>query len=163
MADAMTYEELMEQESVKENIEKAQAVIEADPVAMKLIDAAKTVEDLYEATKRFIQMKLEDFKVVFQNTFAYFSSEKAELSDEILDDVAGGWSLSSVFSSISKKALCIAGCVIGGAICVAGCALGAAIIAATGPIGVIGGGAVAMASMGIGGYMIDKCYSEMNS
>ena len=128
---------------------------------MKLIDAAKTVEDLYEATKRFIKMKFEDFKVVFQNTFSYFSSAKAALSDEILDDVAGGWSLSSVFSSISKKALCIAGCVIGGAICVAGCVLGAAIVATTGPIGVIGGSAVIMGSVGYGGALFAKCYTEM--
>ncbi len=149
MEKTISYQEFMENETVKKSTGEVLEAIKKDPVAMKMIDAAKTVEELYEATKRFITVAWEDFKKVFANTFAYYSSPKAALEDEVLDDVVGGWSFSGFFNSISKKATCIAAVVVGAAVVVAGAALALTCVAVAGPVGAAVG---ALAGIGVAAY-----------
>ena len=152
MAETMTFEEGMAQETTRENMVKVYNYMETDSVVMKLIEAAKTVEDMYEAAKHFVQMKFEDFKLLLERTADYFSSPKAVLPDEMLDSVAGGWSFGSLFSSISKKAWCIAGCVAGAVTALgslAGMTVACTLIATTGPVGV----AITLGVLGIAAGM----------
>ena len=154
MAEAMTFSEMMERDGAQEGLDNLVEALEADSVTMKLLDAAKTIEDMYEVSKKYIRLKFEDFKKVFQMAVDYFSSPKAALADEVLDDVVGGWSLSSIYDSLSQKAKCIAGCIAGGLMIAGGVLVGGTCIALGGPIGVAGGLAVGAAGIGFGVNMI---------
>ena len=140
----VTYEELMADSNVAKGREEIAAAIEADPATMKLLDAAKSVEDMYAVTVRFLTLSFEAFKTIFQKTIDYFSSARAELPDEVLDNVAGGWSLSGVFESLSKKVWCVAGCIVGGVLVAGGVAAGIAATAVAGPVALVVGSAVAL-------------------
>ncbi len=151
MEKTITYQEFMENETVKKGTGEVLDVIKQDPVAMKMISAAKTVEELYEATKRFVATSWEDFKKFFANTFAYYSSNKTALEDEVLDSVVGGWSFSSFFNSISQKVTCVAAVVVGVAVAAAGLGLAVTCMAVAGPVGIIVG---AFAGAGVAAYGI---------
>ncbi len=161
MEKAMTYNEFMENETVKKGTADVLAAIEADPEAMKLIDAADTVEGLYEATKRYLQIAWEDFKKVFADTMDYLTSQKAELDDEVLDNVVGGWSLSGFFNNISKKAMCVACIVVGSAVAVASAALAFTAVAVAGPVGCVVGTLVGTMGFTYGAYMVSKGASDL--
>ncbi len=154
MEKTITYNELMENETVKKSTDEVLSAIEKDAEAMKLIEAASTVEDMYEATKRYLKIAFEDFKKFFACTVEYFTSQKAVLNDEMLDNVVGGWSISGFFNSISEKAKCIACVVVGAAVCVAGGALALTSIALGGPVGAAIGGLAGTAVVGYGYTMI---------
>lgn len=161
MEKTMTYKEFMENETVKKSTAEVMAAIEQDPEAMKLLDAATTVEDMFEATKRYVKIAWEDFKKLFANTVDYFSVQKAALRDEVLDNVVGGWSFSSFFDSISKKAQCIACVVVGAAVVVAGGALALTSIALGGPVGAVVGALAGTAVVGYGFTMICTAGSDL--
>ena len=140
MEKTMTYNELMENEAVTKGAADVIAAIEKDAEAMKLIDAADTVEGLYEATKRFLQITWEDFKKVFISTMDYLMPQKTALQDEVLDNVVGGWSISGFFSSLSQKAKCVARIVLGASLAVACGALAVTAVVFGGPVGAVVGG-----------------------
>ena len=143
MAETMTYSEIMENETVRKGMDEMKAALEADPVTMKLLDAAKNVEDMYEVAKKYMQLKFEDFKKAFHMTVDYFFAPKEALADEVLDNVAGGsFFFRDLFNSLSKKAQCIAGCIAGGLIILGGAAVGAAGVAFGGVLGAVAGAAV---------------------
>ncbi len=135
MAEAMTVNEFMENEEIKQGMDNLVAAMEKDAATMKLAEAAETVEDLYQITKRFVQMTFEDFKKVFRLVADYFTADKTEIADEILDDVVGGWSLSGWFKKNANKLACVAGCIASVGAIVGGLALGGAMIVFGGPIG----------------------------
>ena len=151
MAEAVTVENIniaaiMESEAGKKAETKLTEIMESNPVVSKLVKVAETVEDVYQIAKEYFTMKFEDFKVLFERTVNYFKESKAELSDEVLDNVVGGWSFSGFWnkykSVIIKAAIvvgatavaAIAGAVTGGAAVafVAGSFVG---LVATGAVG----------------------------
>ncbi len=138
-------------EGVGDAVHKIVAVLEENPAVKALMDAAETVEDMYAAAKEYVQMKLEDFKVLWDKTAAYFKESKAALPDEVMDTVVGGWSISGFFNKWKKEivATVIAvGCTVGGAI--AGGLL-------AGPVGVVAG---AVVGAGVGITMATKYYED---
>ncbi len=154
MANAMTYEELMNNEKVQKGMEDFVASVQQDSALMKIIDAAKTVEDMFEITKTFCKVTFEQFKSLFQQAADYLSSDKAVLADEMLDDVVGGWSLSSWFSSNVEKIKCVGA--IAGAFVLGATfgVLGGAMIAVGGPLGGFIGVAAAAAGTGLAAKII---------
>ncbi len=146
MAEVMTINEVLEDAKIQQGMDDLVAAMEKDAATMKLVEAAATVEDLFQITKRFIQVTFEDFKKVFHQVADYFSADKTEIADEILDDVVGGWSLSGWFKKAANKLACVAGCIAGVGAIVGGAALGGALAFLGGPVGLAGG----MVVMGAG-------------
>ncbi len=134
MAKTMTYQEFLENETIIKSTNETLDIIKQDPVAMKMIDAAKTVEELYEATKHFITVTWEEFKKFFDCTFDYFSSPKVAVNDEMLDNVVGGWSITSFFNNLSEKARCVANIVLGVAVMAGGVGVAMLGVAFGGPV-----------------------------
>ncbi len=116
MAKKISFKEFMDLSDVKRDMCELTSVIEDDALAMKMIAAARTVEDLYDISKRFIHMSFTNFQKLFREASAYFSSDKTKLSNDILDDVVGGAMGNELFLSDDKKISCLCGCVLGGAL-----------------------------------------------
>lgn len=154
MSEAITVEnvnvaQIMSVEGTHEVVDKMIAVMEENPVAKKLMDAAQTLEDMYAVTKEYVEMKLEDFKVIFNKTVDYFKESKTELPDEVMDTVVGGWSLGSFVNKWKRQIL--ATCIL--LECVAtGVLIGAAV---GGPAGALVGafGGLVVGCVSSGGYM----------
>ncbi len=111
---------VMGAEGAQDAVDKIQAAMEENPAVKKLMDAAASVEDMYQVAKEYVKIKLEDFKVLWDKTVAYFKEEKAALSDEVMDSVVGGWSFRQWFDEHKKQiaATCVlVACVATGAIC----------------------------------------------
>lgn len=116
-------------EDTKERALKVQEVLEKDPAVKAELDAASSVEDLYEVFKRYLVMKLEDFKKLCTRSTDSFRKEKMALSDETMDAVVGGWSL---WGFVEKyKTVIIATAIVVGCAVTAG-ALGAGLGAVVG-------------------------------
>ena len=146
MAEAVTVENIniaaiMESEAGKKAEAKLTEVMESNPVVSKLVKAAETVEDAYQIAKEYFTMKFEEFKVLFDRTVNYFKESKAELSDEVLDNVVGGWSFSGFWNEykekIIKTAFVVACAAAGVAIGVMTGGLGGALLG--GVVGALGG------------------------
>ncbi len=128
--------EILEKEEHKKQVEALQAAFGANEEAMKRLNAVNSVEDAYEIFKEFVTLKLEDFKVLFHKTVDYFKGDKVALQDEVLDSIAGGWSLSSWWNEYKQE-------IVAGVIIVGCAAVGLAIGACTGGLaGALIGGCV---------------------
>ncbi len=147
MSESITVEnvdvaKVMSAKGAGEAVARLQEMMEENPAVKKLMDAAQTVEDMYEVAKAYIEVKLEDFKVLWNKTVDYFKESKAALPDEVMDSVVGGWSISGFFNKWKKEIIATTiavGCMVGGI--VIGAALGGWVGAAA--------GAVAGAAVGI--------------
>ncbi len=129
--------EIFEKGNGLQCVEEVTATITADPEVGALVKAAQSIEDVYDIVKRFSKATLAQVKALFEKTVDYFKETKAALSDEVLDNVVGGWSLSAWWNKNKAD-------IIGGTIFVA-CIVGGIIIgAATGGVG----GAVVGAAAG---------------
>ncbi len=157
MAEVMTIDEVMENAEIKAGMNDLTSAMEQNPVMMKLVEAAETVEDLYQITKKFVKIAFDDFKKVFSQVANYFSEDKMVLSDEMLDDVVGGWSLSGWFKKTANKIACVAGCVAGIGAVVGGILLGGILIGTSNPIGLAAGVAVAGAGLVGGTALLLDC------
>ena len=124
---------LMHIEGIHEKVDQFVEAMEENPVTKKLLDALETVEDAYRLAKEFIEIKWEDFKVLWDKTVDYFKTERAPLSDEVMDGVVGGWSLSGWWNQW-KRTIAAACIMVGGA--VGGAVLGACV---GGPFGLFTG------------------------
>ncbi len=145
---------LIENEEAVKAAEKMQAALEADPEVSVLMKAAETVEDVYEIIKRFSKATLAQVKVLFDKTVDYFKESKAELSDETLDNVVGGWSLSSWWN---KNKAAIVGWTVFGVCCAVGVIAGAATFGLGGAaVGLVMGGVVG----GLGGAALGISINE---
>ncbi len=89
-AQNVSVAKFMQVEGTTELIEKVDAALDSNPVTRKLMEAAQTVEDVYQIAKKYLEIKLEDFKIIFEKTVKYFKEEKTELPDEVMDTVVGG-------------------------------------------------------------------------
>ncbi len=110
---------IMSVEGAAEKVDQFVAALDENPAVKKLLDAAQSVEDVYHIAKDYIQMKLEDFKILFEKTVAYFKNEKAALPDEVMEDVVGGWSFSEWWNKWKRPIVAssiLVGCVVGGAL-----------------------------------------------
>ncbi len=148
---------VMSREENQSAVEQLKAAMEANPAVNQMLEAAQSVEEMYAAVKEYISLKLEDFQVLFDKTVEFFKGPKVQLEDDMMECVAGGWSLSGFWNKY-KRAICAtvvvagiaaigaaAGVVVGvtaamlaGGSLVTGGAIGGAI---GGVIGAIGGGA----------------------
>ena len=144
---------VMKDRATAAEIKNLQAYMEADTVANKLMEAAETVEDMYEVAKRYIQIKFEDFRQVFNEAMDYFKGSKVELDDEVMECVAGGFSWSKLWNTVKKVAIAAAvGVAVVGACVVTGGVAGAVLGATVGAIA--GTGVAAGATTGLIGGMI---------
>ncbi len=127
----------MADEVAAANVSKIEAAFDEDKEASALLDAAKSLEDVYNLVKRYVVMKFEDFSALFTDVMDYLKEDKAVLADDTLECVVGGWSLGSLWQTVKKKAAAIVlGAAIGG---VVGCLAGACL---AGGVGAMVGGAV---------------------
>ncbi len=150
--------EILNAEGAAERVEQVKAALAADPKASLLMKTAETAEDVYEIIKGFAKATLEQVKVIFQKTVDYYKQAKVELSDELLDNVVGGWSFSSWWNQNKSD-------IIGGAI-FATCLIGGVIIGAcTGGLGgaVIGAAAGFAIGATLGGVAGLVTYAVDNS
>lgn len=147
----------MENADVRQQSKELLAKLEADPVVNGLMEAAETIEDMYEIAKRYVTMKLEDFRQLFEEAMDYYKNAKVELDDDTMEYVVGGsWkSFWKTFKKVALTAVIVAGvglaCAATGGLAgagigvagayVTGAALGSA--AATGAVTGAIGGAVA--------------------
>lgn len=145
--------------SVEENqsyVEKIKEAIEKNPVVTKALEVAETVEEVYGTVKDYIQVKFEDFKVCFEKAMSFYKESKAELSDEVLDNVAGGGFWGNLWNKYKTAIIATAivvGCIATGG--VVGVAAGALMgTVAAGVAGGVIGGAIT------GGFMA-KTYVEI--
>ncbi len=122
---------LMESEGALEVQEKLEALLDADPEASALVESASSVEDVYQIIKRFIDVTLEQVKIAFQKSVDYFRESKTELADEALDNVVGGWSLSSWWGKYKKAVIMVAEVALAAAV---GLAIGAVTFGAGGAV-----------------------------
>ncbi len=126
---------VMRTEGASEAVARLQVLMEENPVVKKLMEAARTVEDMYEVAKTYIEVKLEDFKVLWNKTVDYFKESKTALPDEMMDSVVGGWSISGFFNKWKKEIIATTiavGCLAAGV--VIGAALGGWVGAAAGAV-----------------------------
>ncbi len=144
---------VMKDRTAAAEIRNLQAYMEADTVVNKLMEAAETVEDMYEVAKRYIQIKFEDFRQAFNEAMDYLKGSKVELDDDIMECVAGGFSWGGLWNTLKKVAVAVAvGAVVVGACVVTGGVAGAVLGATVGAIA--GTGVAAGATTGIIGGMI---------
>ncbi len=121
--------DFLQADDTKERALRVQEVLEKDPAVKAELDAAASIEDLYEVFKRYLVMKFEDFKKLCTSITDSFRKEKMALSDETMDAVVGGWSL---WGFVEKyKTVIIATAIVVGCAVTAG-ALGAGLGAAVG-------------------------------
>ncbi len=140
----------MANDAAREAVDKIEAVIDTDQETCGLLDLAKSVEDVFEATKKYVSMKLDDFKALFADVMNYFKDEeKVTLADETLDCVVGGWSWGGVWETVKRKAVAV---VIGAAIGASALGIGGAVLG--GPIGFGVGAAVGAIVGGIIGGVV---------
>ncbi len=160
MENTMTFAEMMKDEKVQEGVENLKAKLAEDTAVKKLVEAAETVEDMYEIAKRYVQVKLEDFKRIYQEVKDYYSSAKAIIQDEVLDNVAGGRGWNFVGWN---KLTCICGCIVGAAIAVVGVGIGATVAILGGPIATVAGVALGVGSVVAGGTIIKENIEKMKN
>ncbi len=137
--------DILGHEEAEAGLEKVKAALEADPEISALMKVADTIEDVYEIVKRFSKATFEQVKVLFKKTVDYLKETKAILSDEVLDNVSGGWFLSdwwhkaksTVVGTVIMVSCIVAGTVAGA--CVGG--LGGAVCGAC--VGALAGAAIA--------------------
>ncbi len=137
---------ILSSEGVDEKVEQVKDILESVPEVNVLMKAAETVEDVYEIVKKFSKATFEQVKEIFEQAVDYYKQSKAVLTDEMLDNVVGGWSFSQFWSQNK-------GFVVGAAVFVASIVTGAvagAVVA--GPLGAAAGalgGLVAGVMLGV--------------
>lgn len=81
---------IVNEEGFEEKLAAQIQAMEENPVVAKLLDAAETIEDMYEISKNYITMKFEEFKQMFEEAMNYCKEPKMELSDETMENIVGG-------------------------------------------------------------------------
>ena len=156
--------EVMSHQENQSAAEQLKAALEANPAVSQMMEAAQSVEEMYDSVKEYISLKLEDFKVLFDKTIEYFKGPKVALEDEMMECVVGGWSFSNFWNKY-KKTICavvvVAGMAVLGAAAGAVIGVTAAVLAGTtmvtgGTIGAVGGAIVS----GIAGGLIYKAHEN---
>ncbi len=146
---------IMSHEDNKNAVEQIRAAFESNPAVSQMLDAAQSVEDMYEAIKEYFSLKLEDFKVMYDKAVDFLKSPKAKLEDDVMECVIGG-SWSSVWNGFKKTACAVAVVtamsVLGGA---AGVGIGMGVIALAGIAPKVGtGGGVDKVDSAITGMLL---------
>ncbi len=155
MADAKvnTLEEFLDMEKTKETMAQVQEVLEADAETASLIEKAESEADMWEVFKKYVSAPVAYFKELFQRVTDYFKADKAALSDEMLDNVVGGWSFSNFWNKYKKTIITAA--VVVGATALLFSGLGA-------PIGAAIGGAAAGSGAAVGA-LVGWCVGAVGS
>lgn len=129
--------QIMSVDAAREAADKIEAAMSADPEINAMIESTKSVEDVFAVVKKFIDITLDEFKVVFQKTVDWFTQDKAVVADEMLDSVSGGGFWGNLWDKIKKPVVAI-GIIV--ASTAAGAGLGAAVGGFLGaPVGAVGG------------------------
>lgn len=125
---------MMENEEVKAKAKQIEAHMDGDSVISKMLDAAENVADMYEIAKKYLEIKMEDFEMLFNGAMDYFSEKKTKLSDETMECIVGGrkhfnWKLLKKIAivaaiAVGTVALCAGiGAVVGAGASAAGVAI----------------------------------------
>ena len=136
VADIVTNEKSME------GIRQLEAALKADPKVGVLLEAAEDVKDVFQAVRKFLKVKFEVFETYFNEAMDYFKEDKVALQDEMLENVAGGFTLSTLWNRLKTIATAVAVGAAAGAVCgVAGGVAFSPLFAAGGAIfGLVVGG-----------------------
>ena len=97
--------EVMSHQENQSAAEQLKAALEANPAVSQMMEAAQSVEEMYDSVKEYISLKLEDFKVLFDKTIEYFKGPKVALEDEMMECVVGGWSFSNFWNKYKKTSV----------------------------------------------------------
>ena len=118
MAEAATKIELsFVSEDMKNRFEEEFNRFTADTALMEKIDAADTIEEIYEACKEKVEFTLDQYREIMKEVEGHIKSkfmdnQDEELTDADLEDVVGGFSWGSFWKKVGKAAA-IAGIVVG--------------------------------------------------
>lgn len=125
--------QIMSHEDNRNAVGQVKAVFESNPAVSQMLDAAQSVEDMYHAIKEYINLKLEDFKVIYDKSVEFLKSPKAKLEDNIMECIVGGLTGADVWNGFKKTVCAVATVtamsVLGAA---AGVGIGVGVIAAAG-------------------------------
>lgn len=104
-------------EDMKNRFEEEFNRFTADTALMEKIDAADTIEEIYEACKEKVQFTLDQYREIMKEVEGHIKSkfmdnQDEELTDADLEDVVGGFSWGSFWKKVGKAAA-IAGIVVG--------------------------------------------------
>ena len=120
----------MENAGAREQAQEILAELQANPATNALMEAAKTVEDMYEVAKSYVDMSLEAFRNAFAAAMDYCNDSKQELDDAAMECIVGGsWGDAwNMFKKVALATVIVAGVVAACAITggAAGAAVGAA-------------------------------------
>ncbi len=121
----LNVEAMLADENVKLEMAKCEAALAADPMLDQLATAARSIEEMFEVAKHFIQVEFQEFRQVFEDVMEFYSAPKAALADDLLDNVAGG---AFSWANFGKVSLCAAVgfLILGPTGALAGAGLGAA-------------------------------------
>ena len=102
-------------------------------------------------------MKWENMKKLFAEVTDYFKADKVELSDDTLDCVVGGWSLSGFWNKYKKAIIStaiIVGCAVALGVVTGGVGAVVGVCAAAEGIGTVAGYTAVSAAIGaVGGAL----------
>ena len=131
---------IMEDTQSRATIDQIQEAMSRDTVVDKMIEAAQTVEDLYQVVMRYGSMKFEEFKALCSDVMDYFRGPKVALDDEIMDAVVGGGFWGNLWNKCKTVVAAVGAGIVVGALA-AGLVLSAAPLALTAAavVGVVAG------------------------
>ena len=144
---AVNMEAMMADAEAKKYLENVQSEMEKNEEVNQMMDAASSLQDLFEVAKKYVVVKFEQFKAICKDAFAYFSKDdKVVLSDDTLEAVVGGGWFGDLWNKCKKAVVAVAVGVVTAAV-IGGCvAAGLAATVGTGGIG------LAATAAGIAGW-----------
>ncbi len=144
----------LDTEKAQETLAKVEELAQQDPEIHGLVEKAETPDDMYEVFKKFVSMPIEAFKKLFHSVTEYFKKDKVALSDETMDSVVGGWSLSGFWNKYKERIIYSTAiiAIVGLGLTGVGAAVGGLIAAASlSATSAVCTGAIVGAVIGVGG------------
>lgn len=90
MTTTMDMATVMHNENFNDQLAAQLQEMENNPVVSKLLEAAQTVEDMYNIAKGYFEITFEKFQTMYEEATNYFKQDKVELADDTMEAVVGG-------------------------------------------------------------------------
>lgn len=136
---------IMQSAGFQDKLKAQMLEMQQNPVVNQLMEAAQTVEDMYNVAKHYITLTYEKFVELYDSAMDYCKSAKMELSDDTMEIVTGGWKCPKWLKVVGAVAAAVAITVgVIAATVVTGGAAGAAVAAG---LAAVGGSSVSTAAM----------------
>lgn len=161
MTTAIDTRMIMQSEGFDDKVKAQMQAMAENPVVNQLMEAAETIEDMYQVAKHYVQITFDKFAELYESATNFYK-EKTELSDDTMEAVIGG---ASFWKWVKRIAVATAVVVAVAAACaltagaagaiagVAGAAAHGAVAAAFGTTAALTGGAATLGGAATGGFI----------